>query len=104
MFFLRPRNVQCPHCRHRFFTDFRGSKENQQALKSGQPLVCPECKNTSNYPRSADWIFGTGLLFAILVLPIEHNTAFFGVGVPPLAVFSTVLVIFGAYLRRLKKT
>jgi hypothetical protein len=103
MFFLKPRNVQCPECKQNFFVDFTGTPENQAALKYGSPFVCPNCNAHSNYPRYADWIFGAGLAVAVVLMPIEYNTQLLGVSMVTLAVIATGLVIVGSALRRLKK-
>lgn len=104
MFFLKPRNVQCPHCKQSFLVDFRGSPENQLALKDGSDFVCPNCSKASNYPRYADLVFGFGLAIAVILMPIEFNTQYFGIPIPALAIVATAFVIVGSTLRRLKKT
>lgn len=103
MFFLKPRNVRCPHCHTIFLTDYRGNDVNRAAMKSGEPLCCPNCEKHSNYPRYADWVFGLGLLVAIVVMPLAFQQLIDVVSVPVLAVIATALVIVGAALRRLRK-
>ena len=103
MFFLKPRNVRCPHCGTTFLTDFRGTEANQAAMKSGAPLECPECHQASNYPRYADWVFGLGLLTAVLFMPLAFQEVITFISVPVLAVIATGLVIVGSALRRLHK-
>jgi len=104
MFFLRPRNVQCPHCKHSFFVDFQGSSENQHALKHGTSFQCPKCEQHSNYPRYADTLFSLGLLTAVILMPAEFHYAVLGIPIPALAFIATCLVISGSFMRRLKKT
>ncbi|RMA79406.1 hypothetical protein [Umboniibacter marinipuniceus] len=103
MFFLKPRNVRCPHCGTTFLTDFRGSEVNQAAMKSGAALECPECQQASNYPRYADWVFGLGLLTAVVIMPLAFQEIISFISVPTLAVIATSLVIIGSALRRLHK-
>jgi len=102
-FLLKPRELTCPHCKTIFLTDYRGEAKVRTAMDSGNDIECPHCHQFANYNRKADWVFGAGLLVALVGMPIVFNMKHSPISISSVAATATLLVVIGAWMRRLKK-